>query len=59
LNRVVLVALTGYGRDEDRVEARAAGFDHHLVKPIEPDALRTLLAAIRATPAGADPSSVH
>src|SRR5262249_38848592 len=33
LRRVVLVALTGYGRDEDRARALAAGFDYHLVKP--------------------------
>src|SRR6185295_4403299 len=30
--RVVLVALSGYGRDEDRRQAAEAGFDHHLVK---------------------------
>ena len=29
-----LVAMTGYGRDEDRERAREAGFDHHLVKPV-------------------------
>jgi PAS domain S-box-containing protein len=42
--RVRLVALTGYGRDEDRRQARAAGFDEHLVKPIDPDTLERLLA---------------
>jgi signal transduction histidine kinase/DNA-binding response OmpR family regulator len=31
---VSLVAVTGYGRDEDREQARQAGFDHHLVKPV-------------------------
>jgi CheY-like chemotaxis protein len=41
-----LVALTGYGRDEDRRRTREAGFQHHLVKPIEPDDLRHLLASI-------------
>jgi CheY-like chemotaxis protein len=30
-----LVALTGYGRDEDRERSRDAGFDHHLVKPVD------------------------
>jgi signal transduction histidine kinase len=33
LQDIVLVALTGYGRPEDRGRARAAGFDHHLIKP--------------------------
>jgi len=40
-----LVALSGYGRDEDRARALAAGFDGHLVKPVDLDALDTLLAA--------------
>lgn len=39
-----LVALTGYGRDSDRREAEEAGFDLHLVKPVEPADLRQLLA---------------
>jgi signal transduction histidine kinase len=34
--RVVLVALTGWGQDDDRRRSRAAGFDHHLVKPADP-----------------------
>jgi two-component system CheB/CheR fusion protein len=41
---LVLVALTGYGREEDRSAARAAGFDGHLVKPAEIKALEGLLA---------------
>jgi CheY-like chemotaxis protein len=40
----VLVALTGYGREEDRNAAHAAGFDGHLVKPAEIEALEGLLA---------------
>jgi PAS domain S-box-containing protein len=44
LARVLLVALTGYGRDEDKRLARAAGFHHHLVKPVDPDELFRLLA---------------
>ncbi len=39
-----LIALTGYGQREDRERSRAAGFDAHLVKPVE---IQTLLAAIR------------
>jgi signal transduction histidine kinase len=42
--KVLLVALTGYGRDDDRRRTRAAGFDAHLVKPIEYERLRQLLA---------------
>jgi CheY-like chemotaxis protein len=37
------IALTGWGKDEDRERSRAAGFDHHLVKPVDPVALKTLL----------------
>jgi PAS domain S-box-containing protein len=40
-----LVALTGYGRDEDRRRSAEAGFDDHIVKPIAPDELLQLLAA--------------
>jgi CheY-like chemotaxis protein len=40
----LLVALTGYGEQQDRDRAAAAGFDHHLVKPIDPDSLQKLLA---------------
>jgi CheY-like chemotaxis protein len=39
LSQVRLVALTGYGRSEDRLHALAAGFDDHLVKPVELPAL--------------------
>ena len=39
-----LVALTGYGRPEDRQRAREAGFEVHLVKPVEPEDLMRLLA---------------
>jgi two-component system, chemotaxis family, CheB/CheR fusion protein len=37
-----LVAVTGYGRPEDRIRALEAGFDHHLLKPVEPEALQRL-----------------
>jgi CheY-like chemotaxis protein len=47
LEGVLLVALTGYGRDEDRRRAFEAGFDHHLTKPADPEELRRLLAAGR------------
>ena len=40
----VLVALTGWGQDEDRQRSREAGFDAHVVKPVDPDALTNLLS---------------
>jgi signal transduction histidine kinase/CheY-like chemotaxis protein len=43
LRGVTLVALTGFGQEEDRARSRAAGFDHHVVKPIDPSALHALL----------------
>jgi CheY-like chemotaxis protein len=42
---LVLVAVTGYGQDEDRARAREAGFDYHMVKPVDPADLKELLAA--------------
>ena len=39
-----IIAITGYGQDSDRRRSREAGFDHHLVKPIDHDTLLTLLA---------------
>ena len=39
----MLVALTGYGEQQDKDRAHEAGFDHHLVKPIDPDTLQKLL----------------
>jgi len=48
-SHVLLIALTGYGQSEDMRQAREAGFDLHLVKPVEPrrldEALRALLPA--------------
>jgi signal transduction histidine kinase/ActR/RegA family two-component response regulator len=41
---LLLVATTGYGMEADRARTRSAGFDHHLVKPIDPEVLRRLLA---------------
>jgi signal transduction histidine kinase len=43
LESVLLVALTGYGQDADRQRSRAAGIDHHLVKPVDLDQLQALL----------------
>jgi two-component system CheB/CheR fusion protein len=44
LEKVLLVAMTGYGQDEDRRRAREAGFDHHLVKPVDMGAVEGILA---------------
>jgi CheY-like chemotaxis protein len=41
----VLVALTGWGQHADRQRSAAAGFDHHVVKPMEPQRLAQLLEA--------------
>ena len=43
--QTVLIALTGWGQEQDRQRTRAAGFDHHLLKPIEPDSLERLFQA--------------
>jgi len=42
---MLLIALTGWGQEEDKRKALEAGFDHHLIKPIDPDALEALVAA--------------
>ena len=43
--KVILIALTGWGQDDDRRRSLEAGFDHHLVKPVDPATLRKLLSA--------------
>jgi two-component system CheB/CheR fusion protein len=50
-DEVVLIALTGWGQEKDRERVREAGFIHHLLKPIEMDALRALLAESQRPPA--------
>ena len=44
---VLLIALSGYGQEENRHRASEAGFDHYLVKPADPAVLNELLADIR------------
>ena len=39
---------SGYGREEDRQRALASGFDHHLIKPVDYEALKALKALIVA-----------
>jgi CheY-like chemotaxis protein len=40
------VAVTGYGQDEDRRRSREAGFDHHLVKPLDVEELNSVLESV-------------
>jgi len=47
---MVLIALTGWGQESDRQHSQAAGFDHHLVKPVDPAELVRLLASLPAPP---------
>ena len=49
---VVLVALTGWGQEDDRHRSTAAGFDTHLVKPVDHDALAGVLASLSGSKAG-------
>ena len=53
---VALVALTGWGQTEDRRRSIEAGFDSHLVKPVEPEELIRLLGALRFGNHAAPPS---
>jgi PAS domain S-box-containing protein len=46
IGQTVLVALTGYGGEDDRQQAQAAGFTHHMVKPVDFDSLQQLLLAL-------------
>jgi CheY-like chemotaxis protein len=57
----ILIALTGYGQEEDRQRAREAGFEYHMVKPVDPDDLMELLVLAaslvrQATRPGVPPS---
>jgi CheY-like chemotaxis protein len=46
---VLIVALTGWGQDDDRRRSQEAGFDSHLVKPVDHDALVSLLTRLERT----------
>jgi CheY-like chemotaxis protein len=50
----VVIAISGYGQDEVRRRSREAGFDHHLVKPVDFDALILLLSPAIQTQAHRD-----
>jgi CheY-like chemotaxis protein len=44
---MLLIAQTGWGQEEDRTRTKAAGFDAHLTKPIDPDTLYNLITMPR------------
>lgn len=44
--RMTLIAQTGWGQESDRQRTRDAGFDHHIVKPVDPTALSALLSSL-------------
>jgi CheY-like chemotaxis protein len=46
LGRLTLIALTGWGADDDRRRALAAGFDHHLTKPVDLAVLEDMLRRV-------------
>jgi CheY-like chemotaxis protein len=46
LGGALLIAVSGYGREQDVARAQAAGFDHHLLKPADPEDLERLLTAL-------------
>ena len=48
-NGVRIIALTGFGQEEDRRRSKEAGFDAHLVKPVDPEKLQQLLATAART----------
>ena len=45
--RPVVVALTGWGQEQDLAQSQAAGFDRHMVKPVEAETLEKLLAEVK------------
>lgn len=47
----LIIALTGYGQEEDLLRSRDAGFDHHLVKPVSLEKLKNLLGVVSGEPA--------
>lgn len=44
--RLMVIAVTGWGQDEDRIRAKEAGFDHHLVKPVTYETLSNLFESL-------------
>jgi CheY-like chemotaxis protein len=57
--KVVLIALSGYGRPEDQRRALDAGFDHHLVKPPDLAELAELLGRVATSASAARQPTLH
>jgi len=55
---IVIVAVSGYGQEEHRSRSAQAGFDHHLVKPIEPAVVSELLASLQSRRHGTSSENV-
>ena len=47
--RTMIVAVSGYGQEQDRLRSRSVGFDYHVVKPIDPTALAGLIGSLRVS----------
>jgi DNA-binding response OmpR family regulator len=58
VSQPMLIAVTGYGRDNDRYKSRDAGFDHHLVKPIDIDDVLDAIESIKLSAISTDPALV-
>ena len=50
----LMVALSGYGEEQDRLRSHEAGFDRHLVKPVDPEVLRVTMMSVRGAGANAN-----
>ena len=50
LKEVKLIAVTGYGQESDRLQSREAGFDYHLVKPVDAQKLQEVMVAVMKSP---------
>ena len=53
----MLIAITGWGQEADRREAIAAGFDHHLTKPLDPEHVLRLISTAAQQPRSAETSA--
>jgi len=49
--KVIVIAVTGWGQDDDRQRSHDAGFDHHMVKPVDPQAVMKMLAVLQVAKA--------
>jgi CheY-like chemotaxis protein len=55
---MLIVAVSGYGQQEHRLRSKQAGFDQHVVKPIDPSVLSSLLATFSSQRAAASSENV-